>query len=100
MLCLRANARASSVETCLCRSHLFATSTVLTAGQPCVATSASQTGMLAKVSRLVSGLLPGDVEAHQAPNRTAVVGPGNAAEGLLAGSVPDLRLDRLSVNDN
>lgn len=53
-----------------------------------------------RVLRTVEGSLVGDVVYQQDAHGAAVVGGGDGAEALLAGRVPDLELDALSIELN
>lgn len=50
--------------------------------------------------RTVERALIGDVVYEEDTHSTAIVGGGDGAESLLAGGVPDLQLDTLSIELN
>lgn len=55
-------------------------------------------GVLEPRSQMIERVASGNVVNKKGASGTAVVGPGNRAERLLSSSVPDLKLDLLTVD--
>mmetsp|Transcript_34199 Transcript_34199/g.55014 ORF Transcript_34199/g.55014 Transcript_34199/m.55014 type:complete len:261 (-) Transcript_34199:62-844(-) len=54
--------------------------------------------LLQPACQMIKSVTPGDVIHQQSTAGTAIVRPGDGAEGLLSSGIPDLQLDLLVVN--